>query len=172
MPLRLCLHFCILIQLSLDLDFPDFLLSTDHSRLQANAGTDHIAIVMLHWAISASKYSLRTNSTGPWRLNQLNQCSSFPRVSLVSEYLCTVFPSPCFSAGEWESFTALNRHQPVLLWWHGGDFNPFLQSGQPHSWVRVQQLRFLWTKLLCRFQPHCDVWLMTLGSSGNWYLLN
>lgn len=49
----------------------------------------------------------------------------------------------------------LNCHQHVLLWWYKSYFNPFLWSDQPHSWF-MYNIEFPWTKLLCRFNLHCD----------------
>lgn len=103
------LSLCVLIQSWLDLDFPGFLLSPDRSRPPADSETDHIATVMFRCTVSASTHSHGTNSAGPRRLNQLNQCSPFHGVSLVSEYLFMVFSSPQFSAGNSERFTALGQ---------------------------------------------------------------
>lgn len=107
---------------------------------------------MFHWTISACTHSLGTNSIGSWK-NQLNLFSLFHGVSLISEYFYMAFTSPHFSVWKSERFSALGQghriHQTVLLWWHRSDFNLFLWSGQPHSWVHIQHLRFLWTKWLC-----------------------
>lgn len=87
---------CVLIQLWLDLNFSDFLLSSDHSRPQADSETDHTA--MFHRTTSACTHSLGKNSTGPWRHHQLTQLSLFHGVSDVWVLLYGIHISPFFNS--------------------------------------------------------------------------
>lgn len=118
---------CVLVQLWLDLNFSDFLLSSYHSRPQADSETDHT--VMFHWTTSPFTHSLQTNSIGSQRCHQLKQLSLFHRVSLISEYFYMAFTSHHFSTVKSERFSALGQgnqiHQTVLLQWHTVTSTPF-----------------------------------------------